>query len=129
MSAALVFGAHKTIPQHPHRSLGALLSVQTGRVRFAFDDTAMEVLKRQSDGKIIKSGENFAVGGENRWAYNSFISWDFIPSQKFPLFMYFRESQTPNAPPEGQFHLFPMLFRADELSALMIDKVGADKQF
>ena len=129
VSAALIFGAQIPLLSIPFVLLGALLTVQTSRVRFAFDDTAMEVLKKQSDGEITNSGENFAVGGANRWAYKSFTSWDFIPNQKFPLFMKFRESQTPNAPPEGQFHLFPMLFNADELGALMVDKVGADKQF
>ena len=129
VSAALIFGAHIPLLSIPFVLLGALLTVQTGRVRFAFDSTAMEVLKKQKDGEITKSGENFAVGGENRWAYKSFTSWNFIPNKSFPLFMYFRESQTPNAPPEGQFHLFPMLFNADELGALMVDKVGEEKQF
>jgi len=129
VAGALSFGLHVPLASIPFVLLGALLTIQTGRVRFSFDSSSMEVLKKQSDGEITKSGENFAVGGENRWAYSSFKSWNFIPNENFPLFMYFKEDQTPNAPPDGQFHLFPMIMSSSDLGKLMRSKVGKDKQF
>lgn len=44
--------------------LGILFFVQTFRIRFVFDDTAFEL--RQGD-ELEDPGENFVVGGENRW--------------------------------------------------------------
>jgi hypothetical protein len=35
------------------------------------------------------------VGGENRWKYDTFVNWDFLPSEDFPILVYFRETQTP----------------------------------
>ena len=61
--------------------LGILFLVQTARVRFVFDDEAFEVKAKEidalfeDDSQLISSGENFAVGGENRWAYSSFVNW------------------------------------------------------
>ena len=59
---------------------GILLVVQTLRIRFVFDDEAIEVKTidlLSADGALAaitggpapleKTGENFAVGGENRW--------------------------------------------------------------
>jgi hypothetical protein len=107
-------------------ALGALLTVQSGRVVFAFDDKAFEVRVKGSDGQTKDSGENFAVGGENRWNYNTFTRWNFIPSADFPLFMYFYETQTNGANNE-QFHLFPVIMNSAELNDAMKERVGEDK--
>ena len=47
------------------------------------------------DGALGDTGENFAVGGENRWAYSSFVNWEFFPSVDLPILVYFKETQTP----------------------------------
>jgi len=107
--------------------LGALLTVQSGRVVFAFDDKAFEVRTGSSStGETQDSGENFAVGGENRWNYNTFTRWNFIPSEDFPLFMYFYETQT-NGKDAEQFHLFPVIMDSQQLGDAMKERVGADK--
>lgn len=59
--------------------LGLFLAVQTLRIRFVFDDDAFEVKTKPlddlfSDAPLTNTGENFAVGGENRWAYSSFVN-------------------------------------------------------
>lgn len=107
-------------------ALGAILTVQSGRVVFSFDDKAFEVKTKGAGGDIQDSGENFAVGGENRWDYKTFTRWGFIPSESFPLFTYFYETQTRGANDE-QFHLFPVIMNSAELSETMKAKVGADK--
>ena len=124
-----VFGFHNYILAAPLLALAILLTVQSGRVRFQFDQTSLEVLAKKADSDGLESsGENFAVGGANRWRYDSFTKWGFIPSKSLPLFMYFRENQTPNAPLEGQFHLFPVIMSARELGEKMVELVGADKE-
>jgi hypothetical protein len=55
--------------------IGAFLTRQAGKVRFAFDGEALEVMKVGSDGVLISTGENFAVGGRNRWKYDTFVNW------------------------------------------------------
>jgi hypothetical protein len=71
--------------------------------------------------RLKESRENFAVGGRNRWRYNSFTDWYFVPSKEFPVLMYFRETQTK---PEGQFHLFPVIMNGRVLYNTLMDKVG-----
>jgi hypothetical protein len=110
----------------PFVPLSGLLTVQTGRVRFSFDDEALEVLAKKKDDELTDSGENFAVGGKNRWKYDTFTSWNFIPNESFPLFMYFKETQT-NGPEKEQFHLFPVIMNSQQLSTFMKEKVGVDK--
>lgn len=51
--------------------LGAFLGVQTSRVRFLFGKDALEVVIGEQK---ESSGENAFVGGENKWAYDSFIN-------------------------------------------------------
>lgn len=79
--------------------LGLLFFVQTTRVRFVCDSTSFE-LKSGGDA-LNDSGENFIVGGENRWAYDSFVNWDFFPKgwidqPQGPILVYFKETQTPS---------------------------------
>lgn len=101
--------------------LTVLFTVQTKRIRFVFDEVAFE-LKSSSDytEDLKDTGENFVVGGSNRWNYDSFVNYDFFPSAKFPILVYFKETQTPSnkwdeGPGQldkvggGQVHFFPAL--------------------
>jgi len=97
------------------------LAFQTTNVRFGFDDNSFSLVSK--DGK--SSGENAVVGGENKWGYSSFKNWDFLPSEKFPILVYFREDQTPEQNREtvpisvdnldGQVHFFPAIANSDQL--------------
>ena len=51
-----------------------------GRVRFVFDKEALEIfVSKSNEGTgtetLKQSGQNFAVGGKNRWKYSSFTEW------------------------------------------------------
>lgn len=71
----------------------------------------------KQDGSTI--GENVVVGGENSWKYKSFVNYDFLPSEDFPILVYFKETQTDAAVRveapivvdtlEGQAHFFPAI--------------------
>ena len=104
--------------------IGALLAVQSTRVRFEFDDEAMEVKLGGKGDELKSSGENFAVGGQNRWKYDTWTNWDVFPSEQLPILMYFKENQTS---PEGQIHFFPFVMRADELLREVRARVPIDK--
>ena len=56
---------------------------QASRVQFVFDDEALEVLIKSN------KSENKFVGGQNRWAYDSFTNWEFWWN-KFPVLVYFK---------------------------------------
>lgn len=45
----------------PLALIGAFLASRTQKVRFVFDEEAMEVMTVGSDGELELSGENFAV--------------------------------------------------------------------
>eukprot|EP00930_Biecheleria_cincta_P080572 TRINITY_DN68932_c0_g1_i1.p1 TRINITY_DN68932_c0_g1~~TRINITY_DN68932_c0_g1_i1.p1 ORF type:complete len:258 (-),score=49.95 TRINITY_DN68932_c0_g1_i1:42-788(-) len=83
--------------------LGILFFVQAGRVRFVFDDEAFELRTLSSDKEELESpGENIVVGGKNRWAYSSFVNWEFFPKGLVekglpPILVYFKETQTPQS--------------------------------
>ena len=74
---------------------------------------------------LTTTGENVVVGGENRWKYDTFVNWDFLPSESFPVLVYFRETQTPVANREevplvvdeldGQVHFFPAISDAKQV--------------
>lgn len=117
------------LPSIPFAALSALLTRQTGRVKFVFDKEAMEVFITQKDEKTgtetLGSRENFAVGGKNRWKYSTFLKWSFIPSKELPIFMYFTESQTDPKKPGGQFHLFPVIMNSAQLYEQLMTRVGA----
>jgi len=120
--------------------LGVLFIVQTTRVRFVFDDEAFEVKAKpldnifSDDAQLVSSGDNFAVGGDNRWRYDSFVNWAFLPSEDLPILVYFKETQTPKDKWEagpgkwanseaamakgavpGQVHFFPCIASPKEL--------------
>jgi NIMA (never in mitosis gene a)-related kinase len=102
-------------------AFGAFVAFQTANLRFQFDPTSFSLVK--SDGASI--GENVVVGGENSWKYNTFVNYDFLPSEDFPILVYFKETQTPKeswveAPivvdnAEGQAHFFPAIANTAQL--------------
>ncbi|KAJ1407233.1 hypothetical protein B484DRAFT_205792 [Ochromonadaceae sp. CCMP2298] len=107
--------------------VAAFITLQTGKVRFVFDADSMEVLinkggKEEKVENLQTSRENFAVGGQNRWAYSSFTEWFFLPSRQLPILMYFTERQTD--PSKDQLHLFPVIMDAQVLSDTMTQRVG-----
>lgn len=123
VTAALALSQQNLLAGVPLSALTALLAVQTGRVKFVFDDEAMEVFVKKNDGEL-GSRENFAVGGQNRWKYTTFLKWAFIPSKEFPIFMYFTESQTDPKKEGGQFHLFPVIMNGGQLYDQLVERVG-----
>ncbi|CAM9446708.1 unnamed protein product [Chrysoparadoxa australica] len=98
-----LIGLHQYGPGVPLAVIGGLLALQATRVRFLFDDEAMEVKIGE---ELDESGENFAVGGANRWKYNTWTNWEVYPNESLPILMYFKETQTS---PEGQIHFFPFI--------------------
>ncbi|KAF8067261.1 ATJ10 [Scenedesmus sp. PABB004] len=95
--------------------LGAFLALQATRVKFQFEDDALEVVIA---GKEEQKTENAFVGGRNRWRFDSFINWElWWPG--FPVLVYFKESQTK---PEGQIHFFPVIFNGKQLYDVMVEQ-------
>jgi len=111
---------------------GLFIAFQTTALRFTFDDAEFSLVK--SD--LSSTGENVVVGGENRWAYKSFVNYDFFPSEEFPILVYFKETQTPedqwmvgpgeqanspealaNGAVRGQVHFFPAIADVSYLKA------------
>eukprot|EP00584_Thalassiosira_punctigera_P007005 CAMPEP_0172531316 /NCGR_PEP_ID=MMETSP1067-20121228/4776_1 /TAXON_ID=265564 ORGANISM="Thalassiosira punctigera, Strain Tpunct2005C2" /NCGR_SAMPLE_ID=MMETSP1067 /ASSEMBLY_ACC=CAM_ASM_000444 /LENGTH=230 /DNA_ID=CAMNT_0013315681 /DNA_START=67 /DNA_END=759 /DNA_ORIENTATION=- len=100
--------------------LASLFAVQATRLRFVFDETCFELKSVDSIGsdELSDSGENIVVGGANRWAYDSFVNWDFYPSADFPILVYFKETQTPRpegSEGDGQIHFFPAIANVKQL--------------
>jgi len=110
---------------------GGFVAFQTTNLRFTFSDSNFSLVKADS----TSSGENFVVGGENSWKYDTFVNYDFFPSRSFPILVYFKETQTPkeqwNIGPgelansseaiskgakEGQVHFFPAIANVEELA-------------
>ncbi|XP_066315029.1 uncharacterized protein [Miscanthus floridulus] len=100
--------------------LGLLLLFQTTRVRFVFDNEALEV---KVGDQLQESGENVFVGGKNRWKYSMFVNWELWWPQ-FPILVYFKETQTK---PEGQVHFFPVIFNGRQLYDVMVERAGPSK--
>ncbi|KHN47156.1 hypothetical protein glysoja_022457 [Glycine soja] len=70
------------VPAVPVGLLGLLLLFQTTRVRFVFDDEALEVKIGE---QLQESGENVFVGGKNRWKMGSsfmMLWWKELALQK-----------------------------------------------
>ena len=120
--------------------LSALLIRQTGKVRFLFDNEALEILIDNKEGQnsnideLERSPSNFATGTRNRyvyykftlaklptfniliicrWNYATFKKWFFIPSKDFPILMFFSESQTNDG--KEQPHFFPVIMNGKNL--------------
>ncbi|XP_020099613.1 uncharacterized protein LOC109718034 isoform X3 [Ananas comosus] len=100
--------------------LGLLLLFQATRVRFVFDEEALEV---KIGDQLTESGENVFVGGKNRWKYSTFVNWELWWPQ-FPVLVYFKETQTK---PEGQVHFFPVIFNGKQLYDVMVERAGPSK--
>ncbi|KAI3891068.1 hypothetical protein MKW98_007373 [Papaver atlanticum] len=100
--------------------IGLLLLVQSTRVKFVFDDEALEVKIGE---QLEESGENAFVGGKNRWKYSSFVNWE-LWWPNFPILVYFKETQTK---PEGQIHFFPVIFNGKQLYDVMVERAGPSK--
>ncbi|KAJ4708273.1 DUF3119 family protein [Melia azedarach] len=100
--------------------LALLLFFQTTRVRFVFDDEALEVKVGE---ELEESGENVFVGGKNRWKYSTFVNWE-LWWPNFPILVYFKETQTK---PEGQVHFFPVIFDGKQLYDVMVERAGPSK--
>jgi NIMA (never in mitosis gene a)-related kinase len=121
-ATARLFGAGAII----FTLFGGFVAYQTSTLRFTFDDSSFALVK--SDGSSI--GENVVVGGENRWKYDTFVNWDFLPSESFPILVYFKETQTPAADwveapikvddLKGQAHFFPAIANTNELKSQFI---------
>ncbi|XP_022882439.1 uncharacterized protein LOC111399392 isoform X1 [Olea europaea var. sylvestris] len=100
--------------------LGLLLLVQTTRVRFVFDEEALEV---KIGDQLQESGPNAFVGGKSRWKYSTFVNWE-LWWPNFPILVYFKEKQTK---PEGQVHFFPVIFNGKQLYDVMVERCGSSK--
>eukprot|EP00898_Chlorokybus_atmophyticus_P003938 jgi/Chlat1/4545/Chrsp29S04456 len=113
---AVLASAKADLVAAPFALLGALLAVQTFRVRFQFDAETLKV----SIGEDKDPSENAFVGGDNRWSYKSFTNWEFWwPG--FPVLVYFKETQTK---PEGQIHFFPVIMNGKQLYDTMVERCG-----
>ena len=108
----------------PLGALTAFIGSRTRSVRFAFDVDALEILAEEA-GELSSSGDNFAVGGRNRWPYDAITEWAMYPNPESPILVYFRETATAAT---GQGHLFPVLAAPDQLKELLDTRVGADKR-
>jgi hypothetical protein len=124
-------GTQNALPATVLSVLGLFLAFQTRRVRLLFDGEALEVKtvapKSADQSALSDSGENWAVGGKNRWSYTSINKWFFLPSKRLPVLLYFRESQTPGsteAGRKGQLHLFPVIMNPAVLDSVMTQRVG-----
>ena len=99
--------------------LATLFAVQASRIRFVFDGEAFELKNAGADNEQLSdSGENFVVGGANRWAYNSFVNWEFFPKgSPIPILVYFKETQTvkTDGSNDGQIHFFPAIANCKQL--------------
>jgi hypothetical protein len=83
--------------------LGVLFLVQTFRIRFIFNQDNVFELATVGDktGELRTSGENIVVGGENKWACDTIVNYDFFPKGWIdlpigPILVYFKETQTPS---------------------------------
>ncbi|KAK3436625.1 uncharacterized protein LOC104436688 [Eucalyptus grandis] len=119
MAGGLAY-TNNLLPAAPVGLLGLLLLFQTTRVRFVFDDEALEVKVGE---ELQQSGENVFVGGKNRWKYSTFVNWE-LWWPNFPVLVYFKETQTK---PEGQVHFFPVIFNGKQLYDVMVERAGPSK--
>lgn len=114
----------------PLALFGLFIAFQTTTLRFTFDDNDFALVKAD----LSSSGENVVVGGSNKWAYDSFVNYDFFPSESFPILVYFKETQTPEdkwdigpggdansrealakGAQKGQVHFFPAIANVKSL--------------
>lgn len=117
---------------------GAICALQAYRLRFIVTKDGYFTIKNVSSepgsGTFKKSGkaeledwgENYVVGGKNRWALKKFINYKFFPNEFFPVLVYFKEVQTSkdkwdmgigvlDKRGNGQMHWFPAICNCLEL--------------
>lgn len=108
----------------PFALLSVLFAVQTGKVRFVFDNEAIELkINKKGNKTLDPSRENVVVGGKNRWDYSTIVNWFFIPSKNFPILVYFKETQTPTEDGSGQVHFFPVITNWKKLYEVMNERI------
>ena len=73
--------------------------------RFQFDDEGLEVLTGRGE-----DTENAFVGGKNKWAYDSFINWEFWWPD-FPVLTYFKVGGGGTHAGQGTTHMGPCTCR------------------
>ena len=61
---------------------GGFVAFQTTTLQFTFDESNFALTSSLDGGNV---GKNEIVGGENKWAYKSFLNYDFLPSEEFPI--------------------------------------------
>ena len=115
--AAKVFGAGAIV----FTVIGLFFGYQTASLRLTFDSDSFSVVKSDT----LVAGTNPVVGGSNSWKYDSIVDYDFLPSQNFPILLYFKETQTPKEnwveipitidKAEGQQHFLPSIASVDQL--------------
>ena len=104
-------------------AFGAFVAFQTATLRFEFTDAGAFELAKVGQAP----DENVVTGGSNSWKLSSVTNYAFLPSQDFPILVYFRETQTPAAARvdapivvddlDGQAHFFPAIARSDQIAA------------
>lgn len=120
-----------------HLWFGSFIGMQTMRTRAVFTKDKFElktvtnkVLGLQKDkGLKAKEFQNYVLGTNNEWRYDSFVNWDFFPSIHLPILVYFKETQTPknmqikgsigshqmDRRDNGQMHWFPAFANVRQL--------------
>ncbi|KAL3796831.1 hypothetical protein ACHAW5_002517 [Stephanodiscus triporus] len=120
-----------------HLWFGSFIGMQTMKTRAVFNKDSFElmtvtnkVLGLQRDkGLKTKEYQNYVLGTNNEWRYDSFVNWDFFPSIQLPILVYFKETQTPknmqtkgslgaklmDRRDNGQMHWFPAYANARQL--------------
>ena len=91
-SVAQVIGNTARVLKFAFGVFAIFLTYQTSTLRFSFDDQNNFSLVKADGNKI---GDNVVVGGENSWNCKNFVNYAFLPGEKFPILVYFKEIQTP----------------------------------
>jgi NIMA (never in mitosis gene a)-related kinase len=120
-----------------HLWFGSFIGMQTMRTRAVFNKDTFELktvtnkfLGIQKDKSLKpKEYQNYVLGTNNEWRYDTFVNWDFFPSIHLPILVYFKETQTPkhmqikgsigghqmDRRDNGQMHWFPAFANAKQL--------------
>jgi len=80
---------------------GLFLVYQTTTLRFEFDDSNNFALVKSDGGS---SGKNVVVGGENSWNVRNIVNYRFIPGERLPILIYFKETETTNNRVDGKMN-------------------------
>jgi len=120
-----------------HLWFGSFIGFQTMRTRCVFNKETFElktvtneVLGLQRDkGLKPKEYQNYVLGTNNEWRYDTFVNYDFFPCIQLPILVYFKETQTPenmqlkgsigahqmDRRNNGQMHWFPAFANPSQL--------------